>query len=69
MVLAGPFGFAKREFFETDETQREAPRVDFSPGAGPAAASVEPPPSTTPVPPVAPAEPEAGGSSAPGGTS
>ena len=69
VVLAGPFGFARREFFETDETQREAPRVDFSPGAGPAAASVEPPPSTTPVPPVAPAEPEAGGSSAPGGTS
>ena len=68
-MLAGPFGFAKREFFETDETQREPPRVDFSPGAGPAAASVEPPPSTTPVPPVAPAEPEAGGSSAPGGTS
>ena len=43
VVLAGPFGFAKREFFETDETQREAPRVDFSPGAGTAAPSVPPP--------------------------
>jgi LemA protein len=43
VMLAGPFGFAKREFFETDETQREAPRVDFSPTAGPAAPSVSPP--------------------------
>jgi LemA protein len=31
VVLAGPFGFAKREFFEMeDAAQREAPRVDFS---------------------------------------
>jgi LemA protein len=67
VALAGPFGFATREFFETDETQREAPRVDFSPGAGTAAPSVEPPP--TAVPPAAPPGPEAGGSSAPGGTS
>jgi LemA protein len=30
-VLAGPFGFKVREFFEVeDEAQREAPRVDFS---------------------------------------
>ncbi|HEU5010437.1 MAG TPA: LemA family protein, partial [Gaiellaceae bacterium] len=30
-VLAGPFGFTKREFFEVeDEAQREAPRVDFA---------------------------------------
>jgi LemA protein len=68
VALAGPFGFAKREFFETDETQREAPRVDFSPGAGTASASVEPPPPTS-VPPATPAEPEAGGSGSPGGTS
>ena len=40
VMLAGPFGFAKREFFETDETQREAPHVDFSPGTGAAAPSV-----------------------------
>ena len=56
LALAGPFGFTKREFFETDETQREPPRVDFSPGAGPAAPS---------VPPATPAEPDTGGSSAP----
>ena len=30
-VLAGPFGFTKREFFEVeDEAQRDAPVVDFS---------------------------------------
>ena len=29
-LLAGPFGFTRREFFEVeDEAQREAPRVDF----------------------------------------
>ena len=29
-LLAGPFGFTKREFFEVeDAAQREAPRVDF----------------------------------------
>jgi LemA protein len=56
VVLAGPFGFAAREFFETDETQREAPEVDFSPQAGGSTA-----------PSVPPAEPGAGGG-APGGT-
>jgi LemA protein len=30
LVVAGPFGFAKRDFFEAEETQREAPRVTFS---------------------------------------
>jgi LemA protein len=60
VVLAGPFGFAQREFFETDETQREAPRVDFSPDTAPSA-------TTAPSAPAAPpAEPDAGG--APGGT-
>src|SRR6187401_2311439 len=57
VVLAGPLGFARREFFETDETQREAPRVDFSPGAGTAAPSV--------TPPAAPAAPAAPGGDAP----
>jgi LemA protein len=34
-VLAGPFGFTKREFFEVeDDAQREAPEVDFQ-GATP----------------------------------
>ena len=32
VLLAGPFGFSKREFFETDEAAaRGAPQVDFSP--------------------------------------
>jgi LemA protein len=53
VVLAGPFGFAKREFFETDDAQREAPQVDF--GRGAAAERAAPP-----------AEPGAG--DAPGGT-
>ncbi len=31
VLLAGPFGFAQREFFELeDEAQREVPQVDFS---------------------------------------
>ena len=30
LLVAGPFGFAKRDFFEAEETQREAPRVTFS---------------------------------------
>ena len=59
VMLAGPFGFAKREFFETDETQREAPHVDFSPGAGAAAPSV--PASAAPATPGgdAPSDPPA----------
>ena len=59
VALAGPFGFAKREFFETDETQREPPRVDFTPGAGPAAASVTPPASPAAPPADAPSDPPA----------
>ena len=32
VVVAGPLGFSKREFFEVEEAaQREAPQVDFSP--------------------------------------
>ena len=59
VMIAGPFGFARREFFETDETQREAPHVDFSPGAGPSAPAV--PASVAPTaPPVdAPSDPPA----------
>jgi LemA protein len=30
VVLAGPFGFAQREFFETDDAQREPPQVSFT---------------------------------------
>jgi LemA protein len=40
--IAGIFNFLKREFFEADETQREAPRVDFSPDA-PTAGTTAPP--------------------------
>jgi LemA protein len=59
VVLAGPFGFVAREFFETDVTQREAPQVEFGTGAPPA-------PSAPAAPPAPPAEPGTGG--APGGT-
>ena len=35
VLLAGPFGFTQREFFEVEEeAQREPPRVDFGAGAG-----------------------------------
>ncbi len=43
VLLAGPFNFVKREFFETDETQRAVPQVDFSPAAEAAAPPVPPP--------------------------
>ena len=29
LLVAGPFGFAKRDFFEVEEAAREAPRVAF----------------------------------------
>jgi LemA protein len=53
VVLAGPFGFTKREFFEVeDDAQREPPRVSFQQDAAPAAPpAAEPggtPPSETP---------------------
>jgi LemA protein len=60
VLLAGPFGFLKREFFETDETQREVPQVDFTPASG---APAPPPPAAPSAPP---ADPGTGG--APGGT-
>jgi LemA protein len=30
LLVAGPFGFSERDFFEAEETHREAPRVTFS---------------------------------------
>lgn len=34
VLVAGPFGFRQREFFDVeDEAQREPPQVSFSPGA------------------------------------
>jgi LemA protein len=59
VVIAGPFNFEQREFFETDETQREAPQVEFGRSTAPAAPAA-------PAPPAPPAEPGAGGAS--GGT-
>jgi LemA protein len=56
VAIAGPFGFSAREFFETDEAERAAPRVDFGSAT-----------STAPAAPAEPAEPGTGGAS--GGTS
>jgi LemA protein len=58
VLLAGSFKFLKREFFETDETQREVPRVDFSPDA---------PQVDAPAPPADSGGADSGG--APGATS
>ena len=33
VLVAGPFNFTKREFFETDEAERSVPQVDFTPDA------------------------------------
>ena len=61
VAIAGPFGFTAREFFETDEAERDAPRVDFTPPAG-----ATPP---APAPSAPPAEPAEGAGGASGGTS
>jgi hypothetical protein len=60
-VIAGPFGFAKREFFETDQAERDAPQVDFGTATGG--------PPQAPAPPAPPAEPAEGAGGASGGTS
>jgi LemA protein len=59
VALAGPFGFTRREFFETDETQREAPQVDFSPGTAAPVPPVAAPPAPTAPAPDAPSDPPA----------
>jgi LemA protein len=59
VVIASPFGFSAREFFETDEAERGAPRVDFGPAAG----------ATTPAPPASAPPAESGTGGASGGTS
>jgi LemA protein len=52
VLIAGPFGFTKREFYEIeDATDREVPEVSFAPVA--------------PAPPTAPAAPPAGDAPAP----
>jgi len=58
VAIAGPFGFTAREFFETDEVERDAPRVDFTPPAG-----------ATPPAPAPSAPPAEGAGGASGGTS
>jgi LemA protein len=59
MLLAGPFGFARREFFEAEEAAQAVPHVDLSlggaPGGGAAAGGPPPaePPTGTGAPPSA----------------
>ena len=60
VVMAGPLGFAKREFFETDQAERDAPQVDFGTSTGA--------PPQAPAPPTPPAEPAEGAGGASGGT-
>ena len=54
VLLAGPFGFAQRQFLQVEESSREPVQVDFHdiPGREPAGGSAEPP--TPPPPPPAP---------------
>ena len=61
VLIAGPFGFTRREFFEIEDvTQREVPEVDFSrPGSGPEAPAVG-----GSAPPPGGSAPPAGGSTA-----
>ena len=70
MIIAGPFGFTKREFFEAEEEAQERPTVDLGnygrgagqPAAAPAAApavDMTMPPPAPPEPPAAPPEPPA----------
>ena len=55
VLIAGPFGFTRREFFEIeDAADREVPAVSFNPAAP-----------ATPEAPVAPAAPPAGDAPAP----
>ena len=54
-VIAGLFHFNPREYFQTEEATREAPRVSFTDaGAAPAVAS--PPPADAPAPPTPPSQ-------------
>jgi LemA protein len=39
VLLAGPFGFTKREFYEAPEGERDVPRVDFGSGSTPPASA------------------------------
>ena len=47
-IIAGWFNFRPREYFQTEDVTREAPRVDFGQGGGTVAPPV-PPPATPPA--------------------
>ncbi|MFN0153929.1 MAG: LemA family protein [Gaiella sp.] len=54
VLLAGPFNFTKREFFEVeDQAQREVPQVDFDRPSGGGATVTPPPAPDAPAPPAA----------------
>jgi LemA protein len=55
VLLAGPFGFTKREFFEVEDAgDRDVPEVSFQPGPSAApAAPAAPPAGDAPTPPSA----------------
>ncbi len=50
-VIAGLFHFNAREYFQTEEATREAPRVSFTDQASPAAATPPPEAPASPSPP------------------
>jgi LemA protein len=50
-VIAGLFHFNPREYFQTEEATREAPRVSFTDPAAPAAAMPPPEAPASPTPP------------------
>ena len=43
-IIAGIFNFRPREYFQTEDVTREAPRVDFGQGGGTVAPPAAPPP-------------------------
>ena len=47
-IIAGLFHFNPREYFQTEDVTREAPRVDFGQSGAPAAAAPETPPAPQP---------------------
>jgi LemA protein len=64
VMIAGPLGFTKREFFEAEEQAQQVPHVDLGFGGGGAQATPAgaPPVSVAPPPAAPPAEPSAAGS-------
>src|SRR6186997_38756 len=54
-IIAGWFNFRPREYFQTEDATREAPRVDFGQGGGTVASPPAAPPAETPPPAAPPA--------------